>query len=341
MDKRLIAIAISAVGLSGCVTIADTPSGVHPLLVANQLQFLDVAAIIEIESGGTMDSAEQKAASDLAQVSGSNSGRAIEDRGVTMRAASQEDIRVARAIKDFYDRLGNDPATIDSPRLALIRNDIQDQIVSASNQRCLRWKNYFANEASEVGFFTSTISAGASSASTALTGAAAKATSAASTLFSAADSKYSERFLQSKSAFVIEQGIDTRRATIYAAMTQKRLTNGNLTPLSQYTLSAAIADALEYHGACSVASGLQQASEAMAQQPGGPSTSAEGQKADDAGPAAPGPAPAGPGAPAHAPVAKAAKKAPAPAPAAAPPACGSPKTLPGTKSPAAVGLPLC
>lgn len=176
-----------------------------------------------------------------------------------------------------------------------MRNDIQDQLIAASNVGCRAWKSQFSQWAAHVDFLSRTMDTAASAASTAVTDVVAKsALSALSSFASGTGTNYSTVYLRTKTTDVIFQAIDARRQNIVDGLTAKRFNNdGSLTDLSQYTLSQAIADALNYHDACSIESGLQQVSETLS--PGAPGNAKSSNPAADASATTP-PAGGAPGA---------------------------------------------
>lgn len=260
------AIAGGLFALAGCATETDTTAGVTPLLMDNQLQFLDIGELIRAQAKNGSATAPPSPESLTTEQS----------RSALMTASKSEDQQIAEAIASFYSVWDPDKKQSDQT-LALLRNEIQDQIIAASNQRCHQWKLFFANSAENFSFAATTAGTVTSAMGTALTRTGAKSiASAATSIFTGANSNFSDAYLQTKTISVIFQGIDTRRQNILNNIVTLRFhagqngAEGAPAPLTEYSLSRAIADALEYHAACSVQSGLQQASEAMAQAPSAP-----------------------------------------------------------------------
>jgi hypothetical protein len=88
----------------------------------------------------------------------------------------------------------------------------------------------------------------------------AQALAAGSTVSSAYLSLYNEAYFNNLAVNVISSGIDKRREAIL-----KQLGEFREQPLSDYPVNRAIADALLYHSACNIISGLETAAAATKQ----------------------------------------------------------------------------
>lgn len=261
MDNRLIAIMIASSGLllAGCGTGAkeSNPSGVRTMLIDGQLRTLDLAGAIDSFSSVQKTTSERK-----------NDEKPIVGEAYTKSPAEREadaEIRLNNSIAGFYS---NVPAAQQAQR----RNEIQARIVAAANQRCGLWKNKFAHGASLSSFWFGTAAAATTAAATAFSPESTKeALTALASTASGAGAQYEKSYLFNQTLSVIFQGIDTRRQDILERISKKNLHDGSAgaqapTSMDIYPLSSAIADALEYHSACTAASGLQKASEALADQ---------------------------------------------------------------------------
>jgi hypothetical protein len=287
MMRRNTVLTIAVLSLAGCATRENNPAGVRELLVEHQLQYLDLPAMIN-------------AAADVLPSEAKKNLPTQPQRPTKMSSSAYEDARLSQAIAAFYDKYYVDvnkssirsgskstiPSTggqasdsgtsVNSPSSeetnlqdvgALMRNDIQDQIIAASNVRCQQWMSYFSTQSAAVGFTTKSIGTVASALATAFTPVDVKSGfSAASSIATGTSANYTEIYLQQKTTSVIFQGIVTRQASLIRGLRSKRFKDGKPAPLQSYTLSQAIADGLAYHAACSLESGLEQASEALAPQ---------------------------------------------------------------------------
>ncbi|MEH6461707.1 hypothetical protein [Chitinimonas sp. JJ19] len=138
------------------------------------------------------------------------------------------------------------------------RNDLQERLITASNQRCSAYIRTIVSSKSQTQM-------GWTGLSTLLSGAAAvvphaltaKALAAGSTVSTGLLSTYNEVYFNNLAVTVISAGISKQRASILASINQFQSR-----PLSQYSVNAAIADALAYHAACNIVSGMEAAAKA-------------------------------------------------------------------------------
>lgn len=243
--NKLCVIVASAALLSGCVALdknrdfvraqsESNPAGAKGLLRGEELRALSIANLV-----GSFVPGWEK---------------------VEPKTAAEEQEATDRAIALFYR---TEAAKTETG--ALYRNEIQSRIMAAANQRCQLWKNYIATASSAVGFWSGIIGTATSAAAIAFSPEGTKdALTAVSTTANAVGPQFDKDYLFSLTMPVVIQGVEGRRREIADGINERRGQGDKLSSLKEYTLSAAIADALEYHAACSVASGLQQASEKMA-----------------------------------------------------------------------------
>lgn len=295
--KNLILVAAAASLLSGCALLdtnhdlaraqsESNPAGAKGLLRGNELRALSIANLVGSFVPGWMP--------------------------VEVRTPAEEQAATDKAIAMFY--VMPDAKTEAG---AIYRNEIQSRIMAAANQRCQLWKNYIATASSAVGFWSGIVGTATGAASIAFSPEGTKdALTAVSTTSNAVGDQFDKEYLFSLTMPVVVQGVESRRQEIGRSIEERRTRgDGGLTLLKDYPLSAAIADALEYHAACSVASGLQQASEKLADtrepEPGGDDSSEAAAAAAAAAAAQPGATPGEVAAAATA-AAEAAKSNPAP-----------------------------
>lgn len=250
--KKLSWIVFAALMLSGCALVdknedflraqsESNPAGAKGLLRGDELRGLSIANLIGSFTSNWTPGSPPKDGGDRARV-------------------EYEQRETDRAVALFYRTWEGDPA-----KAALYRNEIQSRIMAAANQRCHLWKNYIATASSSVGFWSGVVSAATGAASIAFSPEGTKdALTAVSTTSAAVGDQFDKEYLFSLTMPVIVQGVESRRDEISDSIKERRTTNGDPTALKGYPLSAAIADALEYHAACSISSGLQQAAEKLA-----------------------------------------------------------------------------
>lgn len=161
---------------------------------------------------------------------------------------------IARAYEAFYARIDKRPS------LGLQnRNRVQETIISASDQRCASYINYvrLAQSRSQYGLGVTTTLLGGLGAifqqadvSRILSGAAG--------ISSGVSAEYQQNIFSNLASHIIVQGIENRREEIYGRILQAREQS-----LVSYPVEAAVRDAVRYHAACSMVTGVEAASEAI------------------------------------------------------------------------------
>ena len=139
------------------------------------------------------------------------------------------------------------------------RNDLQERLISASNQRCGAYIRTIISSKSQA-------STGWTSMALLLSGAAsvvshastASALAAGSTVSTGVLSAYNDAYFNNLSINVITAGIDKKRESILFNMKNQKTKS-----LSEYSVNAAISDAIAYHSACNIVAGMETASKAL------------------------------------------------------------------------------
>lgn len=138
------------------------------------------------------------------------------------------------------------------------RNDLQDRIIAASNQRCGAYLRVLVSSKSQTQMGWGGLATLLSGAATVTTpAAAAKVLSAGSTISNSYLSLYNEAYFNSLSINVISAGIAKHREGLLQYMGGERSKEMN-----EYPVNRAIADALSYHAACNIVTGLEAAATA-------------------------------------------------------------------------------
>jgi hypothetical protein len=186
--------------------------------------------------------------------SGDQSFDVVRRAGAFEKHESPRDFTKAldEAIAGFYKR-----GTSEDQRLR--RNRVQDRLILASNDGCEAYKTVLKRKQSDRNFEfgTATVLFGAA-------GAVAQGVTAARNLAALAGAtggiraEYNRDFFADVAAHVITKGINSRRKEILGA-----ITTGQGKPVADYSLEAALADVVTYHGACSLVGGLEQADGAI------------------------------------------------------------------------------
>lgn len=132
------------------------------------------------------------------------------------------------------------------------RSQIQDRIIAASNQRCNLYTTYLKRvNTYENGIFgtLTTILGGAGAIVTGET--AARTLSGLAGISSGTRAELNQAIFESIATSIIIPGIQSTRKTFLKEIMDKRTK-----PIQEYTIEGAIADAITYHGYCSMDTGI-------------------------------------------------------------------------------------
>lgn len=139
------------------------------------------------------------------------------------------------------------------------RNELQDRLVAASNQRCGTFIRTLVSSKSQTQMGWGGLATFLSGAATITTPiAAARVLSAGSTISSSFLNLYNEAYFNNLTVNVISSGISKKREGLLQYISIERDK-----PLVDYTINRAIADALTYHAACNIVTGLEAAGTAI------------------------------------------------------------------------------
>ena len=248
MKRSIICVAVLASMLGACATNkvdGDNLIGSGPIIAS------------KVGSDGTTLSNDSLESIDLTALYGSYG---FADPKVTAAGISNKD----NEAKDKY-----------------LRNDMQDKLLAASNQRCAAYIRMLVASKSNAEFTWSGIATLLSGASSVVTPVSIKnALGAGATVMNGESALYDKSYFNSLAIDTVTSGIVKQREGILQQITQER--DGDL---SKYPVNRAVADALLYHAACNVVTGLQTAAGAV-------------KSVDTTAPTAPAQKPAAPGAPA-------------------------------------------
>ncbi|MDG6774667.1 hypothetical protein QCB45_10015 [Thiomicrorhabdus sp. ZW0627] len=155
----------------------------------------------------------------------------------------------------------NDPELVSedlskSQKYRYLRNELQDRLIAASNQRCGAYIRMLstAKAQSKMGWGAfATLLSGAASVTT--PAAASQLLSAGSTVANGVLSLYNESYFNNLTVNVISAGITKQREGLLLQINDQRKLD-----LSEYPVNRAISDALLYHSKCNIVSGLEAAS---------------------------------------------------------------------------------
>lgn len=151
-----------------------------------------------------------------------------------------------------------------SNRYVYLRNNLQDRIVAASNQRCGYYLRQIvsAKAQSQMGWGTlSLLLSGAASVTTPIRSAQILAAGGAAA--TGVNTLYGEAYFNSLTVSVISAGITKEREAILDRVKEPRKQS-----LINYPINKAVADAIAYHAACNILTGLETAAGALQRSPG-------------------------------------------------------------------------
>lgn len=145
------------------------------------------------------------------------------------------------------------------------RNRIQDRLLITSDQRCGLYKRVIHQVQADSKFWTGSLATVSGVLGSLFGGQAARNLAGTSGILSGIGAEFSQAYYSNLAANVITKGIEERRKSIHArmAMAQKAT-------ISEYTVQAAVKDAVFYDMQCSIVAGLEEAQDAirLASEPG-------------------------------------------------------------------------
>lgn len=159
-----------------------------------------------------------------------------------------------KAVRAFYSAPGADEEK------RLHRNRIQDRLILASNDGCEAFKTVLKRKQADRNFEFGTATVLFGAAGAVATGAqAAKNLAALAGASGGIRAEYNRDFFSDVAAHVITKGINSRRKEMLGGIVA-----GQAKAIQDYTLEAALSDAVVFHGACSLVGGLEYAEGAIA-----------------------------------------------------------------------------
>ena len=151
-----------------------------------------------------------------------------------------------------------DEITKDDKKLQ--RNSVQDKMLAVSASRCNVFKTFLRRQQSDVNFLLGTATTAAGVLGAVLPGATASRNLAGMAgLFSGTQAEYNSAYYSNLAAHVIAQGIELRQARMQKDLVQARQ---NL-KIDDYSMEAAINDAIVMDGTCSTVVGLLEAADSI------------------------------------------------------------------------------
>ncbi|MFM7331920.1 MAG: hypothetical protein ACKO1L_09720, partial [Brachymonas sp.] len=140
------------------------------------------------------------------------------------------------------------------------RNSVQDRILSVSTSRCNVFKTYLRRQQSDVNFNLGAATTAAGVLGAVLPGATASRNLAGTAgLFSGLQAEFNSSYYSNLAAHVIVQGIELHQQRLLATLVKERQTK----TVAEYSMEAAIRDAIHFDGTCSTVVGLIEAAESI------------------------------------------------------------------------------
>jgi hypothetical protein len=173
--------------------------------------------------------------------------------------------RLDQALASFaqapYGRLDHRALTRAQLQMELrdARNQIQDQLIAASTNRCNVYKVHLRRLSSAVQFGLGSGATMAGAAGALVTGGASQALAAAAGALSGVNAEFQKDYLGSLVTAIIIPGIDRQRADLRNDIVAKSCLS-----ISDYPLSLAISEVIRFHGACSADVGIAASGQAVA-----------------------------------------------------------------------------
>jgi hypothetical protein len=153
---------------------------------------------------------------------------------------------------------GRQPDAYDWKRLR--RNSVQDKIIAVSTSRCNVFKTYLRRQQVDVNFTLGSLTTAAGVLGAVLPGVnASRNLAGAAGLFSGVRGEYNQSYYSNLAAHVIVQGIELRQNRLKKELMEARQGKG----IAEYSMEAAINDAIVIDGNCSAVSGLIEAQDSI------------------------------------------------------------------------------
>jgi hypothetical protein len=140
------------------------------------------------------------------------------------------------------------------------RNGVQDRILGVSTSRCNVFKTYLRRQQTEWNFLLGSATTAAGVLGAVFSGVnASRNLAGAAGLFSGLQAEYNQQYFSNLTAHLIIQGIELRQTRLLATIVKERQSLS----VADYSMEAAVKDAILFDGSCSTVTGLSEASESI------------------------------------------------------------------------------
>jgi peptidoglycan hydrolase-like protein with peptidoglycan-binding domain len=174
------------------------------------------------------------------------------------REAKTDSIEVA--FQQFYlDEKATEDADQRAGYLMQRRNAVQSRLIAASNVECGRYRSRLLRVQSGVDFGLGTLTTTLAAAGAIVTGGSSPTLSGSAAVVNSARASFNENYFRQLAMEQITRAIQANREEFLSEIAERR----NL-PIAEYTVEYAVGDAMQYHFKCSLISGLEYTSDAIA-----------------------------------------------------------------------------
>lgn len=180
--------------------------------------------------------------------------------GIARGSQSEESERSWGVRYDLVLSWFRDKSPMDPVAKVRLRNGVQDKMLAVTTSRCNVFKTFLRRQQSDVNFYLGTATTAAGVLGAVLPGVRASRNLAGTAgLLSGAQAEFNGAYYSNLAAQVIVQGVDLRMAKLRKELLESRQGKG----IDEYSLEAAINDALVIDGACSTVTGLTEAADSI------------------------------------------------------------------------------
>lgn len=257
----LTAVAISA-AMTGCAQLARDPG--HQREAAEQVSRVDrhsafpVVRRIYLEQVNLVEMIDPDSRSEKLLKAWPADAAAPTDPADP--AAAEKDWRVWGRRYDLVLAWFRSTSEITAEDKAIRRDGVQDKIMAATESRCNVFKTFLRRQQSDVNFQLGTATTVAGVLGAVLPGANdSRNLAAVAGMLSGAQAEFNSAYYSNLAAQVIAQGVDVRMARLKKEVLQNRAGKS----IANYSMEAAIRDAITIDGACSTVAGLTEAAESI------------------------------------------------------------------------------
>lgn len=134
------------------------------------------------------------------------------------------------------------------------RNQLQERLLGASNERCHEYQQYMQNVNSGSNFALGFLTTAAGAAGAIVTGGASQILAGTAAAASGTRAEFNQDYFYDITVSTIFEGINSRRASTYEKIKKDRQNES----FSDYSIETAVKDAISYHSECSLITGVQE-----------------------------------------------------------------------------------